>query len=183
MKQVKASAFDITISTLKNTQHEFSFVADETLFEGTAHTSVEKAQLKIALVLDKSETMLHLHFNIEGSLTLLCDRSLEPFEHSIAVKQQLIWQFGDTPETITDELEIIDRQTAVINVSQPIYEFVLLAIPMKKLHPRFRNEADDDTVEETLIYSSENTPASPDEDSPIDSRWEALRKLKNSQSN
>jgi uncharacterized metal-binding protein YceD (DUF177 family) len=55
-----------------------------------------------------------------------------------------------------------------------MYEFIALEIPMKKLHPRFQNETDDE-AEGKVIYSS-GTEAS--EDEPIDPRWEVLKKLK-----
>jgi len=54
-----------------------------------------------------------------------------------------------------------------------MYEFISLEIPIKKLHPKFRDE-EDDNGEGKIVYKSE----SKDDDSDIDPRWEKLKKLK-----
>ena len=101
----------------------------------------------------------------------------------------MILKFGDHDEELTEEIEIIRRNTAQINVARYIFDFIVLSLPMKKLHPSQRSGADDDSAEPTgeegtLVYSSgapadeAATDEATDDDAPIDPRWEALKKLK-----
>jgi len=64
-----------------------------------------------------------------------------------------------------------------IDMSQYIYEFISMGIPMKKLHPKYNNENQNN--DEQLFYSStvddSQTVKNKEE---IDPRWEALKKLK-----
>jgi uncharacterized metal-binding protein YceD (DUF177 family) len=178
--------YDIDIFKLSDKQHVYTFESGDSFFELFEHSLLHKGQLHTQLVLDKSPTMLQLHFHIAGSVELTCDRTLEPFDYPLEIDRQLILKFGEENKELTDEIEIITRDTQRINVAQYIFEFIGLSLPMKKLHPRLANEKMEvETEESVLVYSSAapgDTEASPsnaeDEDSSIDPRWQALKKLK-----
>ncbi|MGI9543667.1 MAG: YceD family protein, partial [Cyclobacteriaceae bacterium] len=61
----------------------------------------------------------------------------------------------------------------VLDLSQYIYEFVALSVPMKKLHPRFDGEPSEDA----LVYSSSDEMQTTEQEA-TDPRWAALKKLK-----
>ena len=71
---------------------------------------------------------------------MICDRSLEPFDYPMQARNKIVFKYGDTDEEITDEIMIIHRDTATLELGQYIYEFIALAIPLKKLHPKFQDE-------------------------------------------
>ena len=87
-------------------------------------------------------------------------------------------------ETELDENVIqIKHDAQKINIAQHLFDFIGLAIPMKKLHPRFEQEDADqvtDADENILIYSSSTAPADEDDDDdePADPRFAALKKIK-----
>jgi uncharacterized metal-binding protein YceD (DUF177 family) len=178
--------YDIDIFKLSDKQHVYTFESEDSFFELFEQSLLHKGQIRTQLVLDKSPTMLQLHFHIAGSVELICDRTLEPFDYPLDIDRQLILKFGDENKELTDEIEIIVRDTQRINVAHYIFEFIGLSLPMKKLHPRLANEQMDvETEEGVLVYSSavpgdtESSPSNPEgEDSPIDPRWQALKKLK-----
>lgn len=154
--------------------HQFQFeVGDEffrkydtgLLLEGTFHVDV---------TLDKRETFLEASFSIKGSAKLVCDRSLDPFDYPIDVSPKIIFKYGDEDKEISEDVVMIHRGTETLELGQYIYEFIALAIPMKKLHPRFQSELDNDE-EGTIVYSSDVEDKK--EDNEIDPRWEILKKL------
>ncbi|NJL14081.1 MAG: DUF177 domain-containing protein [Microscillaceae bacterium] len=76
---------------------------------------------------------------------------------------------------------MIARDKVMLDLSQYIYEYIGLAIPMKRLHPRYQEEAQADEENETLVYQSGGEPEATTETAPpaqADPRWEALKKLK-----
>jgi uncharacterized metal-binding protein YceD (DUF177 family) len=83
---------------------------------------------------------------------------------------------------------MITRDTPSINVAQLIYEFILLALPAKKIHPDHRNELDDEEVEAEGLYVyidgegeadwEDSEEGEEEEDQPVDPRWEMLKNLK-----
>lgn len=128
--------------------------------------------------------MIQLHFHTEGSVGLVCDRSLEPYEEQFISDDRIILKFGDHNQELTDEIEIITRNTNRINIAGYIFEFIALSLPVKKIHPSLRTEDEDmfsqDEDEVVLVYSSEKPEDEESEstDEKIDPRWEALKKLK-----
>jgi len=174
-------SYKIDLRTLKNEDYAFEFAINDSFFQALQTDLLEKGALIAKVHLRKSDLMLHLTFDIEGMLELACDRSLELFDYPIALHEQLILQFGDTEESLDDDLEIIPHGTQIISLVQYLYEYLVMAVPMKKLHPKFQEEIDEDDCDVKLIYSSstDQQDAANEEDTYIDPRWAILKNLKN----
>jgi uncharacterized metal-binding protein YceD (DUF177 family) len=172
--------FDIDLINLADKRHDYQYVADNAFFALFEHSLVEVGKCTVHLDLTKSETMLIGEFDIQGTIELTCDRSLDLFDYPIATQAQIIFKYGEQTQELSDEIVVIPRSLATLNVAQYIYEFIGLCIPMKKLHPRFVNEVtEEDSEDDILIYSSATTEEDSSEDGivMIDPRWEDLKKL------
>lgn len=172
--------YDIDIYGLKDKQYIYDFESGNAFFEELEQDLISKGHFKTHLTLDKSSTMLLLNFDIVGQVELICDRSLEAFEEPIHLKERLIFKYSDHNEALSEEIELIRQDTPRVNIARHIFDFIALALPMKKLHPRFRNETFDDDEEDLLIYqsTSDENNESEQQDTSADPRWEALKKLK-----
>jgi uncharacterized metal-binding protein YceD (DUF177 family) len=169
--------FDIDLVSLANESHDFQYIVNDKFFTMFEHSLVEVGNCSIRAVLTKSETMLICEFDINGTIQLTCDRSLELFDYQIATVEQIIFKYGEQAQELSDEIVIIPRGLATLNLAQYIYEFITLCVPMKKLHPRFVSEAEDESEEEAfLIYSSAETEQEVSKEE-TDPRWEDLKKL------
>ncbi|GAB3895135.1 DUF177 domain-containing protein [Larkinella knui] len=180
MKEIQK--YTISISSLEDKTYEFDFESGDAFFEAMDQELIQHGSFKTHLVLTKSSSMIQLNFHIWGTLGLVCDRSLEPFDEPMDIREQLFLKFSDRVEELTDEIELILWDTQQINIARYLFDFIVLSLPMKKLHPRFRQEETDDDEEQEgkVVYRSE--PAGPDDETaepPVDPRWEALRKLNN----
>ena len=175
-------AYDINIVGLDNKRYEYDFVSGDTFFAALDQELIEKGTIRTHLILDKSETMIRLDFHIQGTVEQVCDRSLDCYDEPVDTRHMLLLKFSDHNEELTDEIELIERNTVTINVARYIFEFISLSLPMKKLHPRFRDEEQDEDIDAEngkVIYRSD-PDASDDDDQPgTDPRWDALRKLNN----
>jgi len=167
---------EIEIFQLSNSLHEFEFSVDDTYFKAFDTELIQIGHADIHVNLDKSERLINMEFHIEGEVELTCDRSLDNFAYPIDITEKMIFKFGDHPGEISEELELISRDTLRINISQYIYEFICLAIPMKKLHPRFDQQSNSSESENYLIYSDQKVGENSEDE--LDPRWEVLKKLK-----
>lgn len=177
-------AYDINIVGLENKRYEYDFPSDDAFFVALEQELIRKGNVQTHVVLDKSETMIRLDLHIVGTVEQICDRSLDEYDESVDTRQMMLLKFGDHNEELSDEIELIERNTATVNVARYIFEFISLSLPMKRLHPRFRDdeeqdeEADESNVK--LIYTSGPIMEKNDEDNDkpaTDPRWDALRKL------
>jgi uncharacterized protein len=175
MKELRE--FQINIFNLANGSHEFEFEITDKLFENRDYSLIERGRGQCKIQLIKSETMLNLHLDIEAETELICDRSLDLFWYPMSLEEDIIIKYGEDNYSLSEDVLVIKHETSSINVGDFIYEFLNLAVPMKKLHPRFGDE-DENEETETLIYSSLNEQSENEQSDKIDPRWEALKKLK-----
>ncbi|GAB2534555.1 YceD family protein [Rufibacter soli] len=183
MKEIKK--YDINLVKLGNKSHSYEFELDDRFFELFDQELILGGNLKAEVELHKSELLLQFDFHITGTVRLTCDRSLEEFEHPLEVKQTLLVRYGQEDLELDVNVLQIVPETQYINIAQHLYDYIGLAIPMKKLHPRFVEEdkqlEDNPEAEGLLIYSTgpaEENEDDEDDDGPVDPRFAALKKLK-----
>jgi len=170
--------YDIDIFNLNNGVHDYEYEIDSSFFESFEDSYIQKGNLKVKLALNKSETLLQSSFNIEGVVELICDRSLETFDYEINTNNNLIFKYGQEYIELTDEIITIPQNAQKINVAQYIYEFIGLAVPMKKLHPKFKTEEDEFEEADSILIYSTGGQEQEEENKETDPRWDILNKLK-----
>lgn len=181
--------FDINILKLSNGDHHYEYDINSSFFSEFEDSFIEKGDLKANVILTKSETMIQASFEIEGEVELTCDRTLEKFNEPISANENLIFKYGEEFKELSEDIIIIPKDLPTLNISQYVYEFIGLAVPMKKLHPRFREELEaaleDEETEGILVYSTGGDEEDEEENNieesgeeQKDPRWEILNKLK-----
>lgn len=183
--------FDIEVIKFKEGRHEFDFEIEDKFFQNFEENELlERGNLTIRVIMNKGVNLIELTFEIKGTVQLTCDRSLEQFDHPLDITEKMIYKYGSEEQEIDENVYMITRDTPAINVAQLIYEFILLALPAKKIHPDYRNELDEEDFEGEggLVYldgefEDEAENSEPEEEKeetkPIDPRWEQLLKIKN----
>jgi uncharacterized protein len=177
--------YSVNIVGLSNTKHHFDYEIGDAFFSefGTDPDLVSQGRFHADVTLDKHETFIAAEFVVKGAATLVCDRSLESFEYPIDNSHAIVFKFGDRDEEMSDEIIMIHRDTATLDLGHYLYEIIALAIPMKKLHPKYQaDEAEDDGEEDAegkIVYTSEPSGDDDDgDDDATDPRWDILKKLK-----
>ena len=172
----KINAYLIQFSGLKQGKHQFEFQIDNSFFEHFDFTDFNHANVLISLVLDKKSTMLELSFKHKGIVNVPCDLSGENFDLPIKGKLNLLVKFGEEFNNENDEFLILPHGEFQVDVSQYIYEMIVLSIPAKRVHPGIKDgslKTDAITTLEKLAPKIEEKQ----EQNDIDPRWAALKKL------
>jgi uncharacterized protein len=167
---VGKGVFDIDIYKLAEGIHEFEFNFDSRFFDLFEDSIIEQGSGEVKVILEKASSMILLTFNLQAEIELICDRSLDAFMYPVEDSNEVRLKFGDHWEELNDDLILIPANAQKVDVAQFVYEFLTLAIPMKKLHPRFQDEEE--------FISMDNDPSDSSSDEPIDPRWNELKKLK-----
>ena len=169
-------AFHVNIIGLSLKAHHFDFQLGDAFLKEYGVDQVAGGELVASVVLDKKETFIEADFKIKGHVGLVCDRSLEPFDLPLDMNKRIVFKYGEEETELSDEIIVIRHDRALLDVGQYFYEFIVLEIPMKKLHPKFQDAEDQDNNPGKMIYTSAPDPDS--EGDVIDPRWEQLKKLK-----
>ena len=171
MKDLKE--FEISFIGLRLGKHQFSYQIDNKFFEFFDFQDFEKSDIKIDINFEKKENMFNLNFESKGGVTVLCDLSAEPFELEIGGALKLIVKFGDTYNDDNDEILYIPHNSYLLDVSQFVYEMIVLSLPIRKIHPGIEDGSLKSEALERL-RKFENK----EEEKEIDPRWAKLKELK-----
>ena len=174
MKDLKQ--FNVPFIGLKLGKHSFDYQIDKTFFDYLDFHEFENASLNVDLLLEKKSTLLELKFSLSGTVNVLCDVSLEPFDLELEDSFSLVVKFGEEFNDDNDEILILPHEEYQINVAQHIYELIVLAVPSKKVHPKVLDgtlKSDAIKKLKELEIKKENTT---DKDS-VDPRWDKLKNL------
>jgi len=154
--------------------HEFEFDVTGKFFKEQDSTEIEDANVQVKALLLKQNNVLQLEFDISGTVKLDCDRCLKEFDFPIACKEKVIVKVGN-PENSTDEVLMVSEGETQLNVTQNIYEFILTAIPARRVPceiDKKRFKCDQEMIEKL------NETGTSDENSENNPMWEKLNKVK-----
>jgi uncharacterized metal-binding protein YceD (DUF177 family) len=170
------SQYTLPFSGLSEGKHPFDFTVDDRFFAEFENSEVEKGELVVKVELEKRSTYLGLLFSISGEVELTCDRCLENFKFPVESKRKLLVKFSEKPVEDEDELIYLHPSEFQVEIAQFIYEFVILSLPIRRVHPdRENGESLCDPVMirklEELRYHGNST------EEPDDPRWNELRKI------
>jgi uncharacterized protein len=127
--------YAIPFKGLKEGKHLFDFVADNSFFEQFASSEVKRGLVNIQVELIKHLQFLELRFDINGKVTVHCDRCLDPFVIRISHQAMLYVRFGKETLEQSDDLLILADSENEVRLDQLIYEFIHLALPIQRIHP------------------------------------------------
>ena len=166
MKALKE--FVIPFVGLKEGLHDYSFEIGEKFFESFEYSEIDHGKIRAEVSMDRKERMLIFNFKLQGHVTIPCDRCMEEMDYPIDVNEGLIIKFGHEHKEETEEIVIIPETDSHVDISGYIYEYIMLALPIKRVHPDGEGGCDPSVMEKL------------DHQSPVevDPRWEALKDLK-----
>jgi uncharacterized metal-binding protein YceD (DUF177 family) len=165
--------FLIPFVGLKLGKHQFEYQINKTFFDYFEYDEFESANIK---VLEKKSTMLEVSFKHSGTINVPCDLTSEEFDLPIKGSLNLIVRFGEEYNDDNEELLILPFAEHQIDVSQYIYEMIVLSVPLKKVHPGVK---DGSLQSEALLKLNEITVKEHEEvkEEHTDPRWDTLKKL------
>ena len=172
MYSLEPLKIDLKALTEQETLREFTL--DDRYFEALDGSQLEHGTLHVSVSIRKMTGFFELLFHTEGTVTVTCDRCLDDMEQSVEADNKLIVKFG-VAYAEDDDTVTIDEQEGMLDVSWLIYEFIMLAIPIKHVHaPGKCNSAMTRKLEELsgAVRSGE------EEAEAVDPRWEKLKNLK-----
>jgi len=167
--------YTIPLSGLKEGRHTIDFEIDKEFFEQFEESEVKEGSLIANIVMDKRSSHSDLLIRISGNVKICCDRCLEMFFHPVVCENRLLVKFGKTIEDIDPDILSLPVGEHELDLQQHIYEFILLALPIKRVHPNDNKGIS--TCDPVMLKKLDELIV--DEEPETDPRWDELKKLMN----
>lgn len=166
------SFYNIAFKGLSQGKHFFDYEVEDKFFSEFKGGIVDSGKVNVRITLEKQSSLMILGFEVEGSVYVQCDRCLEMYDQPIKSKERIFVKFGEKEFNAGDDVIWVSVNDYQLNVAQLIYEFVCLAVPIKKVHPDDENGKT--TCEPEMIEKLDKYIVREEESNPI---WNDLKKL------
>ncbi len=166
----KFEEYIIPVKGMDIGNHRFRMEIDDSFFEQMRFSDIRSGALVLELNIEKESSLMVFDFSFSGHVELTCDRCLEKYNQELKGTYRLIFKNGDHFEEITDEVITIPAEESRIDISQYVYEFINLMIPIKKAHPDDENgfsTCNPEMLEKLDGYTARKP----------DPRWEKLKNI------
>ena len=167
------SFYSIAFKGLSQGKHIFDYEIDDKFFAEYGGGVVDEGKVNVRITLEKQSSLMILWFDVSGTVRVQCDRCLEMYDQPIKGLERIFVKFGEKDYVEGDEVIWVSVNDYQLNVAQLIYEFIGLALPIKRVHPddeNGRSTCDPDMIEKLDKYIVREG----EENSPV---WNDLKKL------
>ena len=175
MKPLKE--FTIPFVGLKIGKHHFEYKVEQAFFEHFEYEDFNNVNIIANVELEKKTTLLELHFKISGWVNVNCDLTNEPYNQTIENEFDLVVKFGDEYNDEDVDILIVPHGTYEVNIQQYVYELIILAVPIKRIHPGVEDGTLNSDILKKLEELSPRLKETKDKEEEIDPRWNTLKKL------
>jgi uncharacterized protein len=160
---------------LKAGHHTLDFEIDNKFFEEFEESEVKEGTLKVVVELEKRTTHLDMTITISGTVQINCDRCLESYSQPISCENRLLVKYGKSAGDTDPDIISLPVGENELDIKQQLYEFIILALPIKRVHPADRNGKS--TCNPEMLKKLEELII--EEEKENDPRWDELKKLMN----
>jgi uncharacterized metal-binding protein YceD (DUF177 family) len=162
-------------------KHEYQFRVTDTFFDDHEYSEIKKANILVDMTLLKQSTMMSLDFKVSGTVKVPCDLCTEEFDLPISGEYQLIVKVGGSDSgSEDDDIITVAASEHELELSQYIYEYITLSLPIKRVHPDDEDgnsTCDPEMIEKMEKYLTDEPPEG-DDDDKTDPRWDGLKGIK-----
>lgn len=132
--------FIISINGLSTGRSRFEWRADGEFFGRFEESEILDADLDVTVSVEKSGRYIGVDCEIDGTVTVACDRCLEDLVMPVHTTSLMSVKFGDAgqqSEASEGEREIImlPEDDTDLDLSQIVYDYTALSLPMQRIHP------------------------------------------------
>ena len=150
--------------------HTFSFAPDAQTLDLDPDTF---SAIQVDLQVDYRDDRALVILTAQATARLECDRTLEPFDQAVQGSHTVLFtRDAEMAGEDDDDTRYWPPGENALDVAEPVRDTLLLALPLRRVAP----DAEDEDLK--LNYGALEA----EDGTPIDPRWEALRKLQSGKS-
>ena len=129
--------FEIAFVGLKPGVHEYNYTISDKFFEAFQQQDFRNCHAHVKLLLDKKSSFMLLKFEIGGKLQVTCDRCNSNLPLDLWDEFNITVKLVENPEVMNEQeddpdMYYIAQGESHLDVSNWIYEFINLSLPMQK---------------------------------------------------
>lgn len=166
--------YNVDLKGLKAATLELEFDLDNLFFGDIDGEEFQKGAVKAVVTVRKNRDVFELAFSLNGTVVVPCDRCLDDLEIDVATENTLRVKLGDEYADEGD-IVIVPEQDGDLNIAWYLYEFIALALPMKRVHAP--GKCNQEMTGRLGKHSAGADDDSREDADMVDPRWAGLKNI------
>jgi len=130
--------YEIAFVGLKPGVHEFNYEIKDKFFSAYGDQDFSNCQAHVKLQLEKNTSFMMLKFEVGGKIDVVCDRCGNALTKDLWDEFNMVVKLVENPDEMNGQEEdpdvyYISRTESHLHISDWIYEFVCLSVPLQKM--------------------------------------------------
>ena len=164
LRVIMDDRFIIPLNGLATGKNDFFWNVGKEFFESFGNTEILDAEIDVRVVVEKSGRYIGVDCDIDGEVVVECDRCLDEVVIPLETEALLSVKYGedessDEPQDGEREVVMVPDTDAELDMSQIIYDYVCLALPMQRVH----EDGDCNPAAMRCLAGTDADDAAPDE--------------------
>ena len=167
--------YNVDLKGLKTSSLNLEFDLDNAFFGDIDGEEFQKGAVKAVVTVKRSRDVFDFSFDLKGKVVVPCDRCLDELEVEVETENVLRVKLG---EEYADEgdIVVVPEQDGDINIAWYLYEFIALALPLKRVHAP--GKCNNDMLGKLKKHSAGSvTDVDEDGEQEVDPRWAGLKNI------
>lgn len=187
----KFTEYKLPLKSMPEGSQDFDYKIGKQFFINMENNDVRNADIDVALTVEHRHDFYDLSFRVSGEVTVACDRCLDDLQIPVDAEYHTVVKYGEDYED-NDEYMVIPESDNYLNVAYMIHDTIVLAIPIKHVHPMGKcnramnallkkhraisSNPEDAELENELIDEIDTLDSEGANDAPAaDNRWAKLK--------
>ena len=167
--------YNVDLKGLKTASLNLEFDLDNSFFGDIDGEEFQRGVVKAVVTVKKNRDIFDFSFALKGTVIVPCDRCLDDLEIDVDTENELRVKLGDEYADEGD-IVVVPEQDGDLNIAWYLYEFIVLALPMKRVHAP--GKCNHEMTGKLKKHSaSHDSGEAGDEEQSYDPRWEGLKNI------
>ena len=131
----------VPLNGLTQGRTEFRWSVGKEFFASFENSEILDAGVEVVATVEKSGRFIGVDCDMEGSVTVLCDRCFEELALPVSTGFKLSVKFGPEPsdEGLLSEndreIVFLSDSDTDLDLDQVVYDYICLSLPVQRVHP------------------------------------------------
>ena len=166
--------YNVDLKGMRVASLELEFDLDNAFFADIDGEEFQKGTVKARVAVNKNRDIFDFSFSLAGTVIVPCDRCLDDLAIDIDTENTLRVKLGDSYADEGD-IVIVPENEGDLNIAWYLYEFIVLALPMKRVHAP--GKCNHEMTGKLKKHSVDADESNDSEEMQIDPRWAGLKDL------
>lgn len=146
--------YNIDLLSAIRSSENVEVLLDNAYFEALEQDEIEGGNLTVNMhAKEDTRGIIHINTDIEGYVTVNCDRCLDPLQLDIKAADEIKVTYNEEEALNDAELCLMPERGNKYNVAWDLFEIIITSMPIERVHPN-REQCNTDMLQRFTVLDT-----------------------------